>query len=141
MCCFLILFLLHIADGNGNPGIVNTIRIHPDGKRIMIGGQFTRVGLFDCDAICIMDPNVRQWNNLALGLSGTIYEIITYPGQDEQKLTAVGNLQIQSTPANFATLSDKDAFWTPQAEINQLPGAPTTAINGLQTEILIAGRK
>lgn len=128
-------------DANGNPGIVNTIKIHPDGKRIVIGGQFTRVGLFDCDAICVMDPNVRQWNNLALGLSGTIYDIITYPGQDGQKLTAVGNLQIQNNPTNFATLSGTDTLWVTQSNADQLPGIPITAINGLEADILIAGKR
>ncbi|OAD00485.1 hypothetical protein MUCCIDRAFT_113967 [Mucor lusitanicus CBS 277.49] len=131
-------------DANGNPGTVNAIKIHPDGKRIVIGGQFTRVGSFDCDAVCVMDPNIRQWNTLALGLSGTIYDIVTYPGQDGQKLTAVGNLQIQSNPTHFATLYNADTFWTATAaestSNNPLPGVPTTAVNGLESEILVAGQ-
>lgn len=110
----------------------------------MIGGQFTRVGSFDCDAVCVMDPNIRQWNTLALGLSGTIYDIVTYPGQDGQKLTAVGNLQIQSNPTHFATLYNADTFWTATAaestSNNPLPGVPTTAVNGLESEILVAGQ-
>ncbi|CEP11286.1 hypothetical protein [Parasitella parasitica] len=126
-------------DANGNPGIVNTVKIHPDGKRIMIGGQFTRVGLFDCVAICIMDPNIRQWNNLALGLEGTIHDIVTYPGQNGQKVTVVGNLQVQSNPTNFATLSGTDTLWTSQPTTEQLPGIPTTAVNAMESEILIAG--
>ncbi|KAL9548227.1 hypothetical protein MBANPS3_005789 [Mucor bainieri] len=129
-------------DTNGNPGTVNTIKIHPDGKRIVIGGQFSRVGSFDCDAVCVMDPNVRQWNALALGLSGTIYDIVTYPGQEGQKLTAIGNLQIQSNPTNFATLFNADTFWTAtsQSTSNPLPGVPTTAVNGLESDILVAGQ-
>ncbi|KAK4521177.1 uncharacterized protein ATC70_013122 [Mucor velutinosus] len=127
-------------DATGNPGIVNTIKIHPDGKRIVIGGQFTRVGSFDCDAVCVMDPNIRQWNNLALGLSGIIYDIVTYPGQDGQKLTAIGDLQIQNIPTNFATLSNTDTFWTTTTTADPLPGVPTTAVNGLESEILVAGQ-
>ncbi|KAI8642326.1 cortical protein marker for cell polarity-domain-containing protein [Parasitella parasitica] len=126
-------------DPNGNPGVVNTIKIHPDGKRIMIGGQFTRVGFFDCVAICIMDPNIRQWNNMALGLAGTINDIITYPGQDVQKVTVVGNLQVQSNFASLATLSGIDTLWTSQSLTDQLPGIPTTAVNAMGSEILIAG--
>lgn len=107
----------------------------------MIGGQFTRVGSFDCVAVCVMDPNIRQWNTLALGLSGTIYDIITYPGQDGQKLTAIGNLQIQSNPTtHFATLSNADTFWTATAPIHDLPGIPTTAVNGMESDILVAGQ-
>lgn len=88
-----------------------------------------------------MDPNIRQWNNLALGLSGIIYDIITYPGQDGQKLTVVGNLQIQNNPTKFATLSGTDTFWTSESNVDQLPGIPTTAVNGLESDIIIAGKR
>ncbi|KAL7326618.1 hypothetical protein PS15p_208924 [Mucor circinelloides] len=127
-------------DANGNPGIVHTIKIHPDGKRIVIGGQFTRVGSFDCDAVCVMDPRIRQWNTLALGLSGTIYDIVTFAGQDGQRLTAVGDLKIQGNPTHVATLSNTDTFWTTQSNTDAVPGVPTMAVNGLESDILIAGQ-
>jgi len=88
-----------------------------------------------------MDPSIRQWNTLALGLSGTIYDIVTFAGQDGQRLTAVGDLKIQGNPTHVATLSNTDTFWTTQSNTDALPGVPTMAVNGLESDILIAGQQ
>lgn len=126
-----------VLDNNNNPGTVKVIKIHPDGKRVLIGGQFSRVGLLDCDAVCVIDPKTRQWDQVAIGMTGTVNDILTSNSDNKQKITVIGDLKVQNQQSNMANLLDSADTWATAS--NQLPGMPTTVINSVDEGILVAG--
>lgn len=128
-----------IIDNSNNPGYVKVIKIHPDGKRVLIGGQFSRVGLLDCDAVCVIDPKIRQWDQVAIGVTGTVNDILTSNVDNKQKITVIGDLKVQSQPSSMASIYDSANTWT--LESNQLPGTPITLINSVDKGILVAGSR
>lgn len=130
----------NVTDDNNNPGIVNVIKNHPDGKRVLIGGNFTKLGILDCGAVCVIDPSTRQWDQVALGLTGTVYDMVT----SNQKITVVGDLQVQNqatSSAAIASVSDSANAWSLNLNTNQLPGTPITAVNSIDNEIIAAGTR
>ena len=97
------------------------------------------MGLLDCAALCALDPSTRQWDDIAIGLSGTVNDIITYNIDNDQKVTVIGNLMVQNQPTSIASVSNTASTWT--AEANQLPGTPFTAVNSVNNEIIFAGSR
>lgn len=118
---------------------MNVIKIHPDGKRVLIGGQFSKVGLLECDAVCVIDPSTRQWDQVAYGLTGSVNDMIISNSDNNQKVTIVGNLNVQSQPTNIASISNSANTWA--FEANQLPGTPITAVNSIENEIIVSGSR
>lgn len=117
---------------NNTPGIVHSIKAHPDGKRVVVGGQFARAGLFDCSSVCVIDPVIRQWNQIAgVGLSGTVLDIVTYTNQDKQKLIVVGDKMIAHLEGQSWSYSDT----------NGVPGIPTMALHGIDDELIITSTR
>jgi hypothetical protein len=128
-----------VTDENNNPGIINVIKNHPDGKRLLIGGKFSKVGILDCDAVCVIDPITRQWNPVALGLTGVVYDMIT---TSNGQVTVVGDLNVQNQPAAaIASVSDSSSTWSLNLNTNQLAGTPITAVNSIDNQIIVAGTR
>jgi hypothetical protein len=130
------------TDVNNNPGIVNIIKPHPDGKKVLIGGKFSRVGMLECEAVCAIDPFTLQWDPVALGLTGTAYDIIVSISDNSKTITVVGDLSVQNQPATaIASVSDSADTWSPVLNSNQLSGIPTTVVSSIDNEIIVAGAR
>lgn len=119
--------------------MVQIIKVHPDGKRVLIGGKFSRVGLLDCDAVCVIDPTTRQWDQVAIGLTGTVNDMVISNRDNKQNIIVFGDLKVQNQPSSIASIIDSANAWT--VEKNQLPGTPTTAINSVDNGMLVAGSR
>jgi hypothetical protein len=115
------------------------IKIHPDGKRVLIGGQFQKVGLLECDAVCVIDPSTRQWDQVAFGLTGTVNDMVISNNDNNQKVTIVGDLNVQSQPTTVASISNSANTWA--LEANSLPGIPITAVSSIENEIIVSGSR
>ncbi|GAA5809418.1 hypothetical protein MFLAVUS_002826 [Mucor flavus] len=128
-----------VTDENNNPGMVQVIKIHPDGKKVLIGGKFAKVGLLECNAVCAVDPVSRQWTPVALGLTGTVNDIII--SSENQKITVVGDLSVQNEPtAAIATAIDSQNNWSLAWDKTQLSGIPVSAVDSIDNEIIVAGK-
>lgn len=122
-----------------NPGIVNVIKSHPDGKKVLIGGKFTKVGLLDCEAVCAIDPSTLQWDPIALSLTGTAYDLIV---SNSKKITVVGDLSVQNqATTSIASVSDSDDNWSAVLSSQKLPGIPITIVSSTDNAILVAGTR
>lgn len=108
----------------GSPGTVHVIKRHPDGKHVLIGGQFSRVGSLDCDGVCVLDPEVRQWNPLVMGVTGTVLDMVV----DANQITMVGELNIQTEIAKMAHVVGSDVQMS--SNMDTIPGTPVTIANG-----------
>lgn len=112
----------------GNPGTVYVIKMHADGKRVLIGGRFSRVGSLDCYGVCVLDPVVRQWNPLVEGVTGTVFDMVA----DSKQVTVVGELNIQSETVKMAHVVGNDIRINNR--MDTIPGTPVTVVNGALNE-------
>ncbi|KAI7880797.1 cortical protein marker for cell polarity-domain-containing protein [Mucor mucedo] len=125
---------------HGVTGTVNVIKPHPDGKKVLIGGKFSKVGLLDCEAVCAIDPSTLQWDPIALSLTGTAYDMIIPINEEPQKIIVVGDLRIQNQPATaIASVTDAADNWSTVLSSDQLSGIPNTIISSVDNEVIVAG--
>lgn len=84
-----------------------------------------------------MDTQARQWNNVALGISGHVYDLAVTQNQ----VTAVGDISINNNPTRIARMQSQGNLWTAMsldAETSNI-GIPTAVLNG-PDNVIVAGR-
>ncbi|KAI9357209.1 cortical protein marker for cell polarity-domain-containing protein [Pilaira anomala] len=94
-----------ILRNDGSPGQVNIIRSRPDGKSILVAGDFAFAGLLNCNSICALGSDSRQWRQLGDNIQGNIKDMSIY----QDSITVVGDLQVAQTPTGLAVLEDFNA--------------------------------
>jgi hypothetical protein len=110
---------------NGDtPGTVYVIKIHIDGKQVLVGGQFSRIGSLDCYSVCVLDPVVQQWSSLSESMSGAVFDMAV----NTKQVTVVGELKIQSETAKMVHIVDNQV--RVNSKIGAIPGVPVTVVNG-----------
>ncbi|CEG69230.1 hypothetical protein RMATCC62417_05336 [Rhizopus microsporus] len=114
---------IHGIFYNNQPGAINVIKSYPDGKSILVGGSFTRVGSLECDAVCLLDIRTLQWNRVAFGLNGTVCDMLVSNRRD---ITIFGDFKAHQNNATVFKLNDQANIWS--VNTNSLPGIPTSAI-------------
>lgn len=131
----------NVAENN-YPGTVNVIKPHPDGKKVLIGGKFSKVGMLDCEAVCAIDPSTLQWDPIALSLTGTAYDMIISTSGEFKKIIVVGDLSVQNQPPTaIASVTDEADNWSTVMSSDQLSGIPNTIVSSVDNEIVVAGTR
>ncbi|KAI8385762.1 cortical protein marker for cell polarity-domain-containing protein [Blakeslea trispora] len=126
-----------ILDANQQPGLVKVITPSGDGKSIYVAGSFAFAGLLDCNSICKLTTESRQWNQLSQGLSGTVNDVLI---NDNAVLIAIGDLSVGQTKANLASLdtTSGSASWTVAPIDNQM-NSPTSIVHENDDTYIISG--
>ncbi|KAG1896704.1 cortical protein marker for cell polarity-domain-containing protein [Suillus fuscotomentosus] len=94
---------------------------------VIVAGSFAQAGSVSCQAICLFDTTLNQWNPLGSGIQGDISSV-SYAG---------GGLTTNVAQYNFA-----DSTWAAIGNSAEIPG-PVTAVtvnNGNYSSIFAAGR-
>ncbi|KAI8885682.1 hypothetical protein K501DRAFT_322254 [Backusella circina FSU 941] len=128
-----------VTEGSSNPGYVKIIKVHPNGKDILIGGYFSKIGAFDCTTVCMFNPSSRQWTSLGVGLTGTANDLIVSQQGQPSKIIALGDLAIGATKMIAATISDQDTTWASYASSMQINGIPQISVSISNDQTIIAG--
>lgn len=130
-----------VFDSNQQPGIVNVIYPQGDGKSIYIGGDFSFAGMLNCDGICLLSMNTRQWTQTNQGISGTVNDM--YIDENSRLLTVVGDLTVnQNTRVSLASIdtSSNTATWNAAPQNDQFP-SPTSLLYDSDNQFFITGKK
>ncbi|KAI7888659.1 cortical protein marker for cell polarity-domain-containing protein [Mucor mucedo] len=94
-----------VTNSDGSPGQVNVIRPQSDGKSIFVAGNFSFAGLLNCDAICSLASDSRQWSQVSQGIEGNVMDMSIY----KDSITVVGDLKVGSTMTGLAVLDNVNA--------------------------------
>ncbi|RCI06967.1 hypothetical protein CU098_013732 [Rhizopus stolonifer] len=123
----------HSVLDNSNPGTVTSIRAHPDGKSLLIGGNFSRINSLSCNAICMLDFDTLKWSPVAMDLSGVVYDIAVSENND---VVVLGDLHVQNSNTHMATLKNQASTWEAYGDV-YFPGNPTNFIKGTTSNTFI----
>ncbi|KAG1309311.1 hypothetical protein G6F64_005408 [Rhizopus arrhizus] len=123
-----------IFDKNDGPGIVNSIEVHPDGKNILIGGEFLKTGSLSCSTVCMLDPVTLQWNAVVDGLTGAVRGMFT---SKNSEIIIFGDIYAHQQSLYIANLKDQISPWTMKADSTFLPGIPVSVIEGVDANTFI----
>ncbi|GAA5795847.1 hypothetical protein HPULCUR_001209 [Helicostylum pulchrum] len=95
------------------PGQVNVIRTQTDGKSIYVAGNFSFAGLLNCNSICQLASDSRQWTQVSQGIEGSIKDMSIY----KDSITVVGDLTVASAKTGLAVLDNlSTASWRSPAQ-------------------------
>jgi hypothetical protein len=92
------------------PGVVNAMFPQADGKSIYVGGNFSYAGLLNCNSICLLSTDTRQWNQVNQAISGDIQDMAV---DDNGMVTIVGDLHLGNTKTTLASLNKSTNTWQP----------------------------
>ncbi|ORY93793.1 cortical protein marker for cell polarity-domain-containing protein [Syncephalastrum racemosum] len=118
---------------NGAPGTVSVIRPQPDGQALYVGGDFENAGSLSCAAVCKLDTNTRQWNQVSTGtrVSGQVADMVVTNSQ----VVVVGNLTVDGAQTHAASMQTSDTTWKVMSDTS-----PTTAVlDGPNNQAILAG--
>ncbi|KAI9323395.1 cortical protein marker for cell polarity-domain-containing protein [Dichotomocladium elegans] len=124
----------NVYGPGGIPGTINTVRAQPDGTAIYIGGNFSSVGSLSCPSVCKLNTQTNQWNAVALGISGEVYDLAV----NNDQIIAVGDISVGSTRTAVARMDTQGNTWTAMSMGST--GIPTAVLSGLNQEAVVAGR-
>lgn len=116
------------------PGQVNVIRTQTDGKSIYVAGNFSFAGLLNCNSICQLASDSRQWTQVGQGIEGSIKDMSIYKGS----ITVVGDLTVASTKTGLAVLDNlSTASWkSPARDIL----STNSLVNDGTGQFIVSGR-
>ncbi|KAF3082739.1 hypothetical protein TWF102_006007 [Orbilia oligospora] len=126
-------------ESPGNDSAVYTITQQPNGRQIYVGGSFTRVApQFDCEGICIYDPESFQYFAAGSGFGGVVY---ASAWTDTNTLVVGGSLELNDTVVHLATYKLSTTTWTVFPNSQEIPGPVTTIFTptGEESSIYIGG--
>lgn len=106
-----------LTTSDGKPGQINIIRPQADGKNVFVAGNFALAGLLNCNSICKLASDSRQWSPLNGDIQGNIRDIAVYNGA----VIAVGEFTVGSSPSGMAVLENFDsngAAWKSVSNMN-----------------------
>ncbi|KAL5528412.1 hypothetical protein ACEPAF_7548 [Sanghuangporus sanghuang] len=109
---------------------------------VVVAGTFSSAGGVNCNAICFLDINTKQWSTLGSGINGEVASV-TYGGDSQELLFASGSIALSDgTPANVAMFAFDNSTWSAVGSGSDLPG-PVTAVtvdDGNSSSIFAAGK-
>ncbi|KAK6358527.1 hypothetical protein TWF730_007857 [Orbilia blumenaviensis] len=123
----------------GNESVVYTITQQPNGRQIYVGGSFTQVApQFDCEGICVYDPESFQYFAPGFGFGGVVY---ASAWTDTNTLVVGGSLRLNNSVVHLAIYKQSTTTWTIFPEADQIPGPVTTIFTptGEESSIYIGG--
>ncbi|KAJ5562360.1 hypothetical protein N7535_003188 [Penicillium sp. DV-2018c] len=94
---------------SGSDVAVNSIVNRPGSSDVYFGGNFDGVGQFPCQTVCYMDSTTGDWTRPGTSISGTVIEL---KWASQNKLMAIGDLQVGGKQTSIATYSVKSDKWT-----------------------------
>ncbi|EPS42974.1 hypothetical protein H072_3038 [Dactylellina haptotyla CBS 200.50] len=124
---------------DGNETTVYTITQQPNGRQIYVGGSFTQVaGGFDCEGICVYDPQNFQYFATGFGFGGVAY---ASAWTDADTLVVGGALRLNDSDIHLATYKPSSRTWTIFPNATEIPGPVTTIFtpSGEESNIYIGG--
>lgn len=130
-----------VFDNNQLPATVHVIHPQGDGKSVYVGGDFSFAGMLNCDGLCVLSLETRQWTQPNQGISGTVNDM--YMDEASRLLTVVGNLTVnQNTPTSLASIdtSSNTAAWT-AAPFNEQYTSPSALLYDSDNKFLLTGSK
>lgn len=130
-----------VFDSNQQPGTVRVIHPQGDGKSVYVGGDFAFAGMLNCDGLCVLSLETRQWTQPNQGISGTVNDM--YMDETTRLLTVVGNLTVnQNSPTSLASIdtTSNTATWT-AAPFNEQYTAPSALLYDSDNQFLLTGSK
>jgi hypothetical protein len=92
------------------PGTVNVMFPQADGKSIYVGGNFSYAGLLNCNSICLLSTDTRQWNQVNQDISGDVQDMAV---DDNGMVTVVGDLSLGNSKTILASLDKTTNTWQP----------------------------
>ncbi|EJD03004.1 uncharacterized protein FOMMEDRAFT_134152 [Fomitiporia mediterranea MF3/22] len=109
---------------------------------VVVAGTFSSAGGVNCNGICFLDVNTKQWSTLGSGINGEVASV-AYGGDNQELLFASGSIALSDgTPANVAMFAFDNSTWTAVGSGSDLPG-PVTAVtvdDGNSSSIFAAGK-
>ncbi|KAI8646983.1 cortical protein marker for cell polarity-domain-containing protein [Parasitella parasitica] len=130
-----------VFDSNHQPGLVNAIYPQGDAKSIYVGGHFSFAGMLNCDGICILSVDTRQWTQPNQGVSGAVNDM--YLDSNSRMLTVVGDLTINQsarTPLASIDTSSSMAVWNAAPPDDRFP-LPTSLLYDNNNRFIISGTR
>lgn len=136
-----MLAITGLFDSKQQPGIVNVMYPQGDGKSIYVGGGFSFAGMLNCNGICLLSMDNRQWTQVNQGISGTINDM--YIDENSRLLTVVGDITVnQNSQVSLASIdtSSNTASWNPASQSDQFP-TPTSLLYDSDNQFIVTGKK
>ncbi|KAK7448842.1 hypothetical protein VKT23_013571 [Stygiomarasmius scandens] len=133
-----------LQAGSGSSVVVRSItKTNAQANKVYVAGSFAQAGSLPCQAICSLDTQNRQWNQLQNGIQGEV-AAVAYAGSNQEFLYASGSISLNggSSSANVVQFAFGNSSWSAVGDGSDIPG-PVTAleVNDLNTNsIFAAGR-
>ncbi|THU95495.1 hypothetical protein K435DRAFT_755662 [Dendrothele bispora CBS 962.96] len=132
-----------LQDSSGSPVVVRSITKSSDQANVVyVAGSFAQAGQLACQAICSLNTQNMQWNQLGNGIKGEVASV-AYGGNNQEFLYASGSIQTSGgTAANVMQFMFSNASWNAVGSGSDIPG-PVTALevnNANTNSIFAAGR-
>lgn len=108
-------------SNDGDPIQVNSIALHDQGSKLVVGGNFTLAGSLDCPALCVYDLVNTRWISPSPNSdSGTIDGLVTdIKFVQSNEILVSGNMSINNKNANMATYNFANSkFGTTKDSLN-----------------------
>ncbi|KAF3911790.1 hypothetical protein AA313_de0207122 [Arthrobotrys entomopaga] len=116
----------------GNETTVYTITQQPNARQIYVGGSFTEVaGGFECEGICVYDPQTFQYFAPGFGFGGIAY---ASAWTDSNTLVVGGDLKLNNSNVFLATYKQSSSTWSVFPNVTEIPGPVTTIFTPLGEE-------
>lgn len=112
--------------------------MQPDGKSIYVGGNFSNVGSLGCPSVCRLDVEKAQWNTIAMGIGGSVYDLAV----TNEQVIAAGDLTVDNTPTAVATMQNQGSSWSAMSQQDTMSsmGTVKAVLSGPNKEAIVAGR-
>ncbi|KAI8997104.1 cortical protein marker for cell polarity-domain-containing protein [Pilobolus umbonatus] len=123
-----------LFDANQNPGHVRVIKESPNGKYVYVAGNFSYAGLLNCNSICALSTDIRQWTSITQELQGTITDM-EVEGSD---IILIGELSVNNQKTYSTVLKNTEGVWSTE-RLDDIPGIPSTLLRQGSGEYLISG--
>ncbi|KAF3906348.1 hypothetical protein ABW20_dc0104063 [Dactylellina cionopaga] len=128
-------------QAGGNKTTVYTITQQPNGRQIYVGGSFTEVaGGFECEGMCVYDPQTFQYFAPGFGFGGIVY---VSAWTDTDTLVVGGALRLNNSDIHLASYKLSTSTWTVFPNATEIPGPVTSLFtpSGEENNIYIGGNK
>lgn len=119
------------------PGIINVMFPQPGGKAIYVAGNFSYAGLLNCNSICMLSTDTRQWTQVNQNISGNIKDMAV---DDNDMVTVVGDLNLGTTKATLAWLDKAANTWQP-APNDMAIDSLSTLLQKIDSDYLVSGKR
>ncbi|KAI9014562.1 cortical protein marker for cell polarity-domain-containing protein [Phycomyces nitens] len=124
-----------VYGSGGQVGRINVIQVNGNSNIVNVAGNFSLAGSLECPSVCSLNTNTLQWDKVAQGLQGQVYDMTTFDG----RMIVVGDLQVNNQHTFIAEIRDQSSTWAVPADMQSTElGIPTTLLS-MPKKVLIAG--